>query len=39
MSAKFWKECRLIPNLITLSRILLVPVFVKMMLDGRPLAA
>ncbi len=39
MSANFWKECCLIPNLLTLSRILLVPVFVKMMLDGRPRAA
>ena len=35
MSAKFWKELCLPPNLLTLSRILLVPVFVRMMLAGR----
>jgi cardiolipin synthase len=36
MSAKFWKELCLLPNLLTLSRVLLVPVFVWMMLAGRP---
>lgn len=36
MSARFWKELCLLPNLLTLSRILLVPVFVWMMLAGRP---
>ncbi len=35
MSAKFWKEMSLPPNLLTLSRVLLVPVFVRMMLAGR----
>jgi cardiolipin synthase len=35
MSARFWKELCLPPNLLTLSRILLVPVFVWMMLAGR----
>ncbi len=35
MSAKFWKEMSLPPNLLTLSRVLLVPVFVRMMLVGR----
>ncbi len=35
MSAKFWKELCLPPNLLTLSRVLLVPVFVLMMLEGR----
>jgi cardiolipin synthase len=36
MSARFWKELSLPPNLLTLSRVLLVPVFVWMMLAGRP---
>jgi cardiolipin synthase len=36
MSAKFWKELCLLPNLLTLSRVLLVPVFVWTMLAGRP---
>jgi cardiolipin synthase (CMP-forming) len=35
MRAKFWKELILPPNLLTLCRILLVPVFVRMMLAGR----
>ena len=35
MSARFWKELCLLPNLLTLSRVLLVPVFVWMMLAGR----
>jgi cardiolipin synthase len=35
MSARFWKELSLPPNLLTLSRVLLVPVFVWMMLAGR----
>ena len=35
MSARFWKELCLPPNLLTLSRVLLVPVFVWMMLAGR----
>lgn len=35
MSAKFWKELCLPPNLLTLSRVLLVPVFVGLMLAGR----
>ncbi|HEX2695066.1 MAG TPA: CDP-alcohol phosphatidyltransferase family protein [Acidobacteriota bacterium] len=39
MSAKFWKDLSLPPNLLTLSRVLLVPVFVRMMLAGRPRAA
>jgi cardiolipin synthase (CMP-forming) len=39
MSAKFWKELSLPPNLLTLSRILLVPVFARMMIAGRPRAA
>jgi len=34
MSAKFWKDISLPPNLLTLSRVLLVPVFVRMMLAG-----
>ncbi len=35
MSVKFWKELALPPNLLTLSRVLLVPVFVLMMVAGR----
>lgn len=39
MIAKIWKECRTLPNLLTLSRIFLVPVFLWMMLESRPLGA
>jgi len=39
MIAKIWKECRTLPNLLTLSRILLVPVFLWMMLERKPLGA
>ena len=39
MGAKFWKECCLVPNLITLSRILLVPVFAGLLVAGRPRGA
>lgn len=39
MSVKFWKELCLPPNLLTLSRVLLVPVFVGLMLAGRARAA
>lgn len=39
MSAKFWKECRLLPNLLTLSRVLLVPVIAALMVAGRPRGA
>jgi len=39
MIAKIWKEFRTLPNLLTLSRILLVPVFLWMMLEEKPVEA
>ena len=39
MTANIWKECRTLPNLLTLSRILLVPVFLWMMLEEKPVGA
>jgi len=37
--AGFWKECRKLANILTLSRILLIPVFLWMMLRGKPVEA
>jgi cardiolipin synthase len=39
MIAKIWKDLRTLPNLLTLSRILLVPVFLWMMLEEKPIEA
>jgi len=39
MIAKIWKDLRTLPNLLTLSRILLVPVFLWMMLEEKPAEA
>ena len=39
MIAKIWKEFRTLPNLLTLSRILLVPIFLWMMLEEKPVEA
>lgn len=38
-SAGFWKECRKLANILTLSRILLIPVFLWMMLLKKPVEA
>ncbi len=38
-SAGFWKECRKLANILTLSRILLIPVFLWMMLQEKPVEA
>jgi cardiolipin synthase (CMP-forming) len=39
MNKLLWAEFRTLPNLLTLSRVLLIPVFSKLLIDGKPRAA